>query len=224
MMPASTSRTRSMGSRTGWIWIFANMKALPRPRGVRALRLFLFESHHSMSKICDELNPKHQGILCLVGAVWPDDVLDIRLDRVVVGEVNCVTGFQHMLGRRALPAHRNDGITMVPAEAADEIGQQKLVAISSRNEALPDRAGEPHEWKERNVLLWRKGKTTPETEIRVRIRNASPKHLLPHGVKTIGIRLGVGSIKLGKFEIRIVATKNVIAGKFQCAVHDRFFS
>src|SRR5260370_23707826 len=105
-----------------------------------------------------------------------------------------------MLGRR-VSAERSGGVS----EAADKIRQQELVAVTPRNESLPNRAGESHKGKERNVLLRRIRKTTPQAKIRVRIRNTPPKHLLPHRIKTIGISLNFGSIQLGKLKIRIVA-------------------
>ena len=51
-------------------------------------------------KIRDELNPDYNSIPDIADATWTDDILDVRLDRVVVGDVDCVAGVQDMLGGR----------------------------------------------------------------------------------------------------------------------------
>ena len=92
----------------------------------------------------DQLNSDHQRISDVADAVWPDDVLDVRLDRVVIADIDGVAGFKHMLDRRAVVTVTNDGDSVAPAKVAGEIGQQELVPIASGSYALPNRASESH--------------------------------------------------------------------------------
>ena len=64
---------------------------------------YQFESDFYIHKIWaliigDKLNPNHEGIRYVADAVRPDDILDVRLDGIVVGDLDCVAGFQHLLG------------------------------------------------------------------------------------------------------------------------------
>jgi len=100
------------------------------------------------------LNSDYQRIPNIAEAVWPDDVLDIRLDRVVIADIDGVTGFQHMLDRGVVITVTSHRDCVAAAKVAAEIGQQELVSIASRNYALPNCASESHEGKQGNVLLW----------------------------------------------------------------------
>src|SRR5215471_4979684 len=156
-----------------------------------------------------ELNPQYERIPDVACAVWPDHVLDVWLDSVVIGDVDGVAGFQHVLICRAFSAHRHHRVSMIAAEMADEISQQQLVAVAFRDYTLPDRAGKSHERKERNLLLRREGKTSPQTEIRVGIFGTSPNHLLPHCIETISVMLNPRSVKFGEVEIGVIAAQDV---------------
>jgi hypothetical protein len=70
---------------------------------------FVLRSLEVLASIArDQLNSDHQRIPDGADAVWPDDVLDIRLDRVVIADIDGVAGFQHMLDHRAVVTVTND--------------------------------------------------------------------------------------------------------------------
>jgi hypothetical protein len=80
---------------------------------------FVLKSLEVLASIArDELNSDHQRISDVADTVWPDDVLDVRLDHVVIADIDGVAGFKHMLNGRAVATVTNDGDSVVPAEVA----------------------------------------------------------------------------------------------------------